>query len=96
MQDLLGITHLHSCSLSVESAGESTRVARDIVRLLRARHALGPDDPDDFTVQPQARDAMSGKGVNPLLARAVAGSVVNLDEVTLAEIAGRSSDRAGR
>ncbi|MEP7085056.1 MAG: ABC transporter permease, partial [Betaproteobacteria bacterium] len=87
IQDLLGITHLHSVSVSVAQAGESTRAARDTSILLRQRHGLGARDPDDFVVRTQARDAISGKGVNPLLARAVAGSVVNLDDVTLAEIA---------
>ena len=66
-----------------------------MTRLLRSRHALGATDPDDFTVRTQARDAITGKGVNPLLARAVAGSVVNLDEVTLAEIA-TSLERSSR
>jgi putative ABC transport system permease protein len=87
VQDLLGISHLQHVAISVASAGESTRVARDITSLLRARHGLGASDPDDFTVRAQAREAVSGKGVNPLFARAIAGSVVNLDQVTLAEMA---------
>ena len=86
-QDLLDITHLQRRRHRGRRAGESTRVARDITRLLRDRHGLGPDEPDDFTVRTQARDAVLGKGVNPLLARAVAGSVVNLDRVTIAEMA---------
>jgi ABC-type antimicrobial peptide transport system permease subunit len=95
IQDLLGITHLHSVSVSVAQAGESTRAARDAAILLRQRHALGSDVPDDFVVRTQARDAISGKGVNPLLARAVAGSVVNLDDVTMAQIAS-SLERSSR
>jgi putative ABC transport system permease protein len=94
-QDLLGITHLHAAAVSIERAGDATRVARDIIVLLRTRHGLGPDDADDFTVKTQAREAILGKGVNPLVARAVAGSVVNLDQVTLAEIA-ESLERSGR
>ncbi|MGE0449559.1 MAG: ABC transporter permease [Vicinamibacterales bacterium] len=95
LQDLLGIAHLHSISVSAEQAGDSTRIARDVTRLLRARHGLGTADPDDFIVRTQAREAVTGKGVNPLLARAVAGSVVNLDQVTLAEIA-TSLERSSR
>ena len=95
IQDLLGISHLHSVSVSVVQAGESTRAARDAAILLRRRHALGADVPDDFVVRTQARDAISGKGVNPLLARAVAGSVVNLDDVTMAQIAS-SLERSSR
>ena len=60
-----------------------------------ARHRLGPDDPDDFTVKPQARDAVVGKGLNPMLARAVMGSVVDLDKVTLEEMA-RTLERSSR
>jgi putative ABC transport system permease protein len=95
VQQLLKVSHLQSMAIFVDQAGESTRIATDITKLLRARHALGPVDPDDFTVRTQARDAINGKGVNPLLARAVAGSVVNLDEVTLAEIA-TSLERSSR
>jgi putative ABC transport system permease protein len=95
VQDLVSIRHLHSIAVSIEQAGESTRVALDVTRLLRERHTLGPTDPDDFTVRTEARDAITGKGVNPLVARAVAGSVVNLDQVTLAEIAS-SLERSSR
>jgi putative ABC transport system permease protein len=95
LQDLLQISHLHSMTVSVAEAGKSTHIALDLTRLLRDRHSLGPHDPDDFVVRTQAREAISGKGVNPLVARAVAGSVVNLDTVTLAEIA-RSLERSSR
>ncbi|HUR34568.1 MAG TPA: ABC transporter permease [Vicinamibacterales bacterium] len=95
VQQMLDVPHLQSVAVSVDRAGESTRIAMEVTRLLRARHALGPADPDDFIVRTQARDAINGKGVNPLLARAVAGSVVNLDEVTLAEIAS-SLERSSR
>jgi ABC-type antimicrobial peptide transport system permease subunit len=95
VQDLLKIGHLQSIAISVVQAGESTRAALDVTRLLRTRHGLGPTDPDDFIVRTQAREAITGKGVNPLVARAVAGSVVNLDQVTLAEIAS-SLERSSR
>jgi len=95
VQRLLNMNYLQSVSVFVDQAGESTRIAADVTKLLRARHTLGATDPDDFTVRTQARDAINGKGVNPLLARAVAGSVVNLDEVTLAEIAS-SLERSSR
>ncbi len=95
VQTVLKASHLQSIVVSVGQAGEATRIATDITRLLRARHELGATDPDDFAVRTQARDAINGKGVNPLLARAVAGSVVNLDEVSLAEIAS-SLERSSR
>ena len=95
LQDVLRIAHLHSVLVAAESAGESSRVSQDIVRLLRARHRLGPADPDDFTVKPQARDAVMGKGINPMLARAVMGSVVGLDKITLEDMA-RTLERSSR
>ena len=95
LQDVLRIAHLHNVLVAAESAGESSRVSQDIVRVLRARHKLGPDDPDDFTVKPQARDAVMGKGINPMLARAVMGSVVGLDKITLEEMA-RTLERSSR
>ena len=95
VQRLLNITHLQSIAVSVSQAGEATRVAAEATKLLRSRHGLGAADPDDFTVKTQASDAINGKGVNPLLARAVAGSVVNLDAVTFAEIVS-SLERSAR
>ena len=95
LQDVLRIAHLHNVLVAADSAGESSRVSQDIVRVLRARHKLGPDDPDDFTVKPQARDAVMGKGINPMLARAVMGSVVGLDKITLEEMA-RTLERSSR
>jgi len=92
---VLNASHLQSIAVFVGQAGEATRIATDITRLLRARHELGATEPDDFAVRTQARDAINGKGVNPLLARAVAGSVVNLDAVSLAEIAS-SLERSSR
>ncbi len=65
------------------------------MRLLRSRHHLGPQEPDDFTVKPQARDAVVGKGLNPMLARAVMGSVAGLDKVTLEEMA-QTLERSSR
>jgi putative ABC transport system permease protein len=95
LQDVLHVNYLHTVTLAVAVTGESSRVSQDIVRLLRQRHGLGPHDPDDFTVKPQARDAVVGKGLNPMLARAVMGSVVGLDRVTLEEMA-QTLERSSR
>jgi ABC-type antimicrobial peptide transport system permease subunit len=40
-QTLLGIRHLHTIALSIEQAGEATRVGIEITDLLRLRHAKG-------------------------------------------------------
>jgi putative ABC transport system permease protein len=95
LQDVLHVGYLHNVAVSVAVTGESSRVSQDIVRLLRGRHHLGPQEPDDFTVKPQARDAVVGKGLNPMLARAVMGSVVGLDKVTLEEMA-QTLERSSR
>jgi putative ABC transport system permease protein len=95
LQDVLHINHLHHLTVAIAVTGESSRVSQDIVRLLRTRHHQGPRDPDDFTVKPQARDAVVGKGLNPMLARAVMGSVVGLDKVTLEDMA-QTLERSSR
>jgi putative ABC transport system permease protein len=94
LQDLLRISHLHSITVAIVEAGKSTETALSVTRLLRERHTLGSRDPDDFVLRTPARDAIS-KSVSPLVARAVVGSVVNLDEVTLAELAS-SLERSSR
>jgi ABC-type antimicrobial peptide transport system permease subunit len=40
-QALLGVAHLHTIMVSVEQAGDATRVAASVTELLRARHARG-------------------------------------------------------
>jgi putative ABC transport system permease protein len=41
LQQILGVRHLQTIDLSVEQAGEATRVADDITRVLRERHGRG-------------------------------------------------------
>jgi ABC-type antimicrobial peptide transport system permease subunit len=41
LQFMLNVRHLHTIELSVEQAGEATRVADDITRVLRERHQRG-------------------------------------------------------
>ncbi len=86
-QQLLEIEHLHDITVSSEAAGETTRVAEDVSNLLRLRHAIGPDDPDDFTIKTQAKESLLGKGLHPTMARAVVGNVAGLEQVTLEEMA---------
>ncbi len=86
-QQLLEIEHLHSIVAASESAGETSRVAEDISNLLRIQHAIGPEDPDDFTIVTQAKESILGKGLHPDMARAVVGNVAGLEQVTLEEMA---------
>ena len=95
VQDVLRMTHLHNVPVSVE-------VGRRVDPRIAGHRASAPHAPRTRTGrarrlhgQDPGREAMIGKGVNPLVARAVAGSVVNLDKVTLAEMA-RTLERSSR
>jgi ABC-type antimicrobial peptide transport system permease subunit len=84
LQLMLGLKHLHTIELSVEQAGEATRVAEDITRTLRLRHARN-DGPDDFTVKTQAA-ASATKGLYTSVAAFALANMAKLDEVTLQEM----------
>jgi putative ABC transport system permease protein len=60
-------------------------VSRDVTKLLRARHHIAEASPDDFVVKTQASVAL-GKGLNQQVARAIAGNVPGLEEVTLEQL----------
>jgi putative ABC transport system permease protein len=51
MKKLLGTTSIREVIVSAASAGETSRVADSIAVLLRARHAIGPGEDDDFFVR---------------------------------------------
>ncbi len=48
---LMGITHVQTISVQTANAEVIDRVQQDIIRLLRARHRLAAETPDDFTVR---------------------------------------------
>ncbi|SDF21671.1 ABC transporter permease [Sporolituus thermophilus] len=48
---MLGITYLHSISVQAASPEVINQVQEDITTLLRTRHRLGPNVPDNFTVR---------------------------------------------
>jgi putative ABC transport system permease protein len=48
---LLGTTHVQSITVSAASATDVSRVAAEIGQLLRTRHRLAADEPDDFMVR---------------------------------------------
>lgn len=100
LQDSLGIVHLDSITLAAEKAGESSTVARLAGRILRERHGIPPladadisylagergAEPDDFTIQTQAAQALTKGLYTPAAAFALA-NLPKLDEVTLEEMA---------
>ncbi|WP_263417676.1 ABC transporter permease [Terriglobus albidus] len=94
-QNLLGKQALDSITVSTVSTGDVTRVTKSIAALLRQRHGLAHEDPDDFVVSSQARKSLARGGMRTDIARAITGNVTNLDKVTLEQL-GKTLDRASR
>jgi putative ABC transport system permease protein len=89
---LLNLTKLNTITVTTASVGETTRVAKDIVALLRRRHGIGEAAPDDFTVRTQAQQAL-GHGLPPSLARVVSGNLQGVEQVTIDQLS-RAMQRA--
>ncbi len=92
---LLNLAKLNDITITAASTGEVTRIMGDVTKLLRVRHQIGDDKPDDFTVTTQARQALAKGGMRPDVARAVVGNVAGLEKVTLEQL-GKTLDRATR
>lgn len=92
---LLNLSKLNDITVTASSSGDVTNLARDITTLLRQRHGIGDDQPDDFTVLTQATRALTTGGLPPSVARAVAGNVAELEKVTLGQLA-TTLERASR
>jgi putative ABC transport system permease protein len=83
---LLNLSKLNDITITAESSGAVTALARAITTLLRQRHGIGDNQPDDFTVLTQATRALTTGGLPPSVARAVAGNVAELEKVTLEQL----------
>src|SRR5688572_11375769 len=94
-QRLLNLSKLNDITVTAASSGDVSRLAREITKLLRARHGIGDNDPDDFTIITQAARALTTGGLPPSVARAVAGNVAELEKVTLEQLA-LTMERASR
>jgi putative ABC transport system permease protein len=92
---LLNLSKLNDITVTAGSSGDVSRLARDITTLLRERHGIGENAPDDFTVFTQATRALTTGGLPPSVARAVAGNVAELEKVTLEQLA-MTLERASR
>jgi putative ABC transport system permease protein len=95
MQSLLNLSKLNDITITTKSTGDVTRVANVVTNLLRTRHHIGPDQPDDFTVASQAAKALSSGGLRPDVATAVTGNVNGLEKVTLDQL-GKTLDKSSR
>jgi len=94
-QRLLNLSKLNDITVTAQSSGDVSRLSREITKLLRARHGIGDNDPDDFTIITQATKALTTGGLPPSVARAVAANVVELEKVTLEQLA-MTMERASR
>ena len=94
-QRLLNLSKLNDITVTAESSGDVSRLSREITKLLRVRHGIGDNDPDDFTVITQATKALTTGGLPPSVARAVASNVAELEKVTLEQLA-LTLERASR
>lgn len=91
---LLNLSKLNTITVTTKSAGETTAIAADITELLRRRHGITEDMPDDFTVRTQAQQVLN-KGLPPELARVVSGNLESVDDMTMEQLAA-SMQRSNR
>lgn len=92
VHSLLNLSKLNSITVTTKSAGETTNIAQVIVNLLRQRHGISDQMPDDFIVKSQAQELL-GDGLSPDLARIVAGNLATMDTLTLEQLS-KSLQRA--
>lgn len=95
MQSLLNLSKLNDITVTTESTGDVTRVSKSIVSLLRMRHGIGANTPDDFTVASQASKALTKGGLRPDVATAITGNVAALEKVTLDQL-GKTLDKSSK
>jgi putative ABC transport system permease protein len=93
VQALQKISYLSTVTITTSSTGDVTPILKSVTDLLRKRHGITDDMPDDFIVSSQARKAMQKGGQQTDVARAVMGNVNGLEKVTLEEL-GKTLDRA--
>jgi putative ABC transport system permease protein len=82
---LLNLSKLNTITVTTASAGDTTRIAKEIVALLRDRHGIAEQMADDFTVKTQAQELL-GKGLPPELARIVGGNLAGVDKLTIEQL----------
>jgi putative ABC transport system permease protein len=82
---LLNLSKLNTVTVTSKSAADVTRMSKDVATLLRARHQIAENQPEDFVVRTQASSAL-GKGINPQVARAISGNVPGLEALTLEQL----------
>jgi putative ABC transport system permease protein len=92
---LLNLTKLNDITVTASSTGEVSVVSKKIAELLRQRHGITTEKPDDFTISTQATRAIATGGLPPNVAAAIAGNVKELERVTLEQLAGTLERASG-
>ena len=92
MMRLKNQTYLNSVAVTTKSTGEVGHIVDTLTTLLRERHGITPEIPDDFTVRSEAHKSMA-HGLRPDLANAVMGNAAGLEKITLDQF-GKTLDRA--
>ncbi len=82
---LLNLSKLNTITITTRNAGETTLIASQITSLLRQRHGITEQMPDDFVVRTQAEQVL-GNGLPPQVARVVAGNMTTVDSMTIEQI----------
>ena len=85
INNLLNLSKLNTISITAKSAGDVSRLSKEIKLLLRKRHKITEKVPDDFTVATIAQQAI-GKGIPPQLARIISGNLQEVDRLTLDQL----------
>jgi len=85
VHQLLNLSKLNTITITSKSAGDTTRIAREIAMLLRKRHGIKEEQADDFTVKTQAQQVL-GAGLPPELAQAVTANMQGVDQLTLEKL----------
>ncbi len=92
---LLNLTKLNDITVTAASTGGVSALSKRIGELLRQRHGISNEKPDDFTISTQATRAVATGGLPPDVAAAIAGNVKELERVTLEQLAGTLERASG-
>ena len=92
MRRLMKHDYLSTVAVTTESTGETGHVVTALKQLLRQRHHIDDETPDDFTVKSEAHQSMT-HSLRPDVANAVLSNSAGLEKVTLDQI-GKALDQA--
>jgi len=92
MMKLKNQNYLTTVAVTTKSTGDVGHVVDSLTALLRQRHGISSEVPDDFTVNSEAHKSMA-HALRPDLANAVMGNAAGLEKMTLDQL-GKTLDQA--